>query len=156
MQIASLAQFPICPGRRRRMGIPLISLSAAVIGPFIFCTWWFRRGGGRYWDHGGSEVSVIRLSKSFSSCDLYTALLWGFAGMHRWNMTGSLSLIFPLITQHARKLHLKSLQHPANIPETPQMLHTSRRALLARADGHLGPSGRARQLRSSHLDGISL
>lgn len=39
-------------------------------------------------------------------------------------MTRSLSLIFPLITQHARKLRLKSLQRPASTHENPRRRFT--------------------------------
>lgn len=56
--------------------MPLIPLPAAVIGPFIFCAWWFRRRG-RYWARAGGGISAIGLSKSFYGCDLHTALQRG-------------------------------------------------------------------------------
>lgn len=56
---ATRARISVSPGPCHKMGMPLISLSAAVIGPSIFCTWWLRRGGGRYRAHAGGGISAI-------------------------------------------------------------------------------------------------
>lgn len=90
----------------------LISLSAAVIGPFIFG------------DIRTTEVARFQSSDhpSHFTAKIYTQPCKGAS----LGCTADPFLVINLspISQHARKLHLKSPQPDVNIPGTLRVLHT--------------------------------
>lgn len=91
----------------KKKGMPLISLSAGIIRPFIFCTSWFKRGEQR----GGVDIGTVRAAVfQPSGCPSHFAAM-----IYKWpcNMaslgsTGgihpcSVPLIFLLITSTCKE-----------------------------------------------------